>query len=570
MSSTAPAVHGMTGLRRTTLLVALTAGLSGLEAAVLLAVSFVSAVPLAAQAGAPAPFGLFHDLRWAMTFSWSPWSVAWMLAALVCLRSLIDALAVRLAWPADVAPPSLTTLLRRSALLTAVALVALTPWVTLTFLVGATGFSPVMFAAILGAAVTVLVLTPAMVTGSWWRPRVSLRGVGWTALVWVWLMVVALALTWSPGWVAVVTALGAGAVNAWLWRRVVAAALAPRRSRAVPAWPLVPVALTTAVLVIGGWTAVPTFTGASDASDASDASGDEGIGIDVGETPAATAQPVLYIAGFGSSYGGEQFEIYPERFDTVRYSYRGLGPDGEPLPYEPVQTFQSLDASADILAEQVRELAEASEGPVSLVAESEGTMVARTYLARSQDPPVDTLVQTSPLIRPARVYYPDSGTEAWGYGGGWAVRGLLTLFRVQNPALEVEADIPFLRSLVEDAPLYRDQTLCPVPGVRNYLLLPLEAALTAYRGPLFRIEWAALPAFHASLSDDAGVQETIAQVLDGEEPDRAGWAASFWLIRGAAGAWQAPALPFAVREAWGAAPRSDPEFGYRNCAWSPT
>lgn len=87
----------------------------------------------------------------------------------------------------------------------------------------------------------------------------------------------------------------------------------------------------------------------------------------------------------------------------------------------------------------------------------------------------------------------------FGLVAGWEAREMLTLVRLESPALKFHADIPFLRSMVKRAPQLRDQTLCPIPGEKTFMFIPLQAAMMAERGPLSRIRWDALPGWHATL-----------------------------------------------------------------------
>ena len=86
---------------------------------------------------------------------------------------------------------------------------------------------------------------------------------------------------------------------------------------------------------------------------------------------------VLYIAGYDSAYDGQP---PPDpRFIAV-YSYRGLDPTGNPLPYQPTATHQSVTTSAALLAEQIERLHQRTGKPVALVGLSEGALVTRKYL----------------------------------------------------------------------------------------------------------------------------------------------------------------------------------------------
>jgi hypothetical protein len=112
------------------------------EAIVLQAFGFSSALPLAPQVSAPAPFGVFHDLRWVWTYAWSWPSAVWQLAALWVFRSSYDAALIGAAWPQDRERPSFPVLWRRSGAYTAIAIVVMSPWATYSFAAGATSYGP--------------------------------------------------------------------------------------------------------------------------------------------------------------------------------------------------------------------------------------------------------------------------------------------------------------------------------------------------------------------------------------------------------------------------------------------
>ncbi len=540
-------------------LAAITVGLAMGEAAALQGVHFVSAVPLAPQVSSPAAFGPFHDLRWVWTFATGPWSMTWMLLSLLAFRSVVNATVVFFAWPEQARRPAYLVLLRRGAVYTLLALVALSPWASSTFAGAAVGFAWFILAAIIMTVIVTLLLPPGIITGAWWRRAIPWRSAGYVALSWLEIMLAALAITYSPGWVALAAAFGGGVFNAWVWRRIVVTVVRARPPRwTIPAMPVV------AVLVSGG-----LLAGAGYAAGSRLASGLGGLPAAGASSPGATPQrqlthPVIFVGGFNSSYAGGTDGAFGPQVQTIRFSYAGVSAAGAPLPYSALQTHQSLKTSAARLAEQITDLHSRSGRDVSVVAESEGSMVARAYFTTHPHPPVDYFIQTSPLLRPSRVFFPSSGQTGYGYAGGLEVRAILSLFRLETPQVHEHADLPFVRSLVDNAPTYRDQTLCPVPGVRGYLFLPLEGALTVYRGPFSRIQWTTVPAYHAELLTNATIRRDVTQILTGHPtPGHHGWRMAFQLIRGVAGAWQSPALP--LRIGWGATD-GDPAFGHSTCA----
>lgn len=537
-------------------LFALCGGLALVEALVLQLLGFRSALPLAPQVSAPASFAAYHDLRWVFTYSWSWLSVAWQLAALLAFRTVVSVAIVVLAWPGDVPRVPWPALVRRSLVVTVIAVLALAPWAGSAFAAQVVAFSWFMVLSIVAAAVTVLVL-PLAVADTWWRRPFPWRSVAWVAVAWLAVTVEAVAVSLSPGWLAVITACGGGVVNAAIWLGLVhSVARAPRpRHR----WPTVPVAIVAVLVVFlgpGGY----LVGGAAAAPPTEKAPG-------TALTAAPDAQAVLYLPGYESSYDGRPYSLFSsDQLRTWHYSYRGLGPGG-PLPYEPSRTHQSVEASVAALAEQVEWLADGTGEQVSLVAVSEGTLVARAYLATHPDAPVDRLVMASPLPRPARVYYPPAAEDGYGLLGGWQVRGLLALLRWENPDFTAEADMPLVRSVVENAGFFRPAMLCPAgPDVQSYALIPFAGATVTYEAPVSRIPWTALPGWHATLlPGETAIVDVERLLTTGRLSTHGPPDVAFRLISGAAAAWQIPALPLHLRDAWTAAPNSDPVLADWRC-----
>src|SRR6266540_1332076 len=97
----------------------------------------------------------------------------------------------------------------------------------------------------------------------------------------------------------------------------------------------------------------------------------------------------------------------PGDLDERRFSYRGQGPGGEPLPYDASDTHDTLPELVRTMRDQIEAFHRQSGQKVAIVAESEGALVAKTYLAATPGAPVDELVMLSPLVQPARVWYPE-------------------------------------------------------------------------------------------------------------------------------------------------------------------
>lgn len=537
--------------------------LAGGEAAALYALGFASALPLAPQVAAPPPFGAYHDLRWLFTFSSSWYAVAWQLAALLAFRSALTAVQARLAWPAEAEPPGMRSLLLRSTAATALSVVALSPWATLAFASSAMSYSYFTLGSIIAVAATAVVLPSVAAAGAWWRRLLAWRAMLWTVAVWVAVMVEALAVGYAPGWVAVPAAAAGGVLNAALWRAQLGEVVrsAPVRRRAVP---LSPVALAgvLALFLVGGGYLVGGATGTNTSTAASRGVGGGGSGTLAGGAGSGLA--LLYVPGFSSSYDGKPFRMLGRQ--VWHYSYKGLTGAGRPAAYRSSRTHQSLGRSARTLARQVDVLARRSGKPVALLADSEGSLVVRTYLHRRPSPQVRMFVEASPLIRPARVFFPPPGRSGYGIAAGWEARGLLGLVGALNPGFDLQADLPFVRSTIANAGWLRAAPLCPARSVKVFALVPFSGALTVVTRPVSRVPWTAIPGYHGTLLDDVGVQrDVLATLRTGRLPGHEKSTAAFPVISAAAAAWQVPALPLDLRPAWRSPGRTDAAFADWRC-----
>jgi hypothetical protein len=133
----------------------------------------------------------------------------------------------------------------------------------------------------------------------------------------------------------------------------------------------------------------------------------------------AVGHPVLVASGFNSRWGPPPALEVPQGFVIWRYSYRGITPAGELLPNTPADTQQSLLVSAARLGWQVAALRRAYGQPVTLVAESEGALVARTYLLRLYRPQtraVDRVVLLDMPQGQPHVSFPRPDQDGWGWG----------------------------------------------------------------------------------------------------------------------------------------------------------
>src|SRR6185437_3327846 len=113
-------------------LAALCAGLVVIETLVLLRLHAGSALALAPQVAAPAPWGVFHDERWLFVNASSWPAVIAGAVALVAIRGALTAVMVKWAWPhSGAGAPSWRQALIRGCSSTAVAAVLLSPCASL-------------------------------------------------------------------------------------------------------------------------------------------------------------------------------------------------------------------------------------------------------------------------------------------------------------------------------------------------------------------------------------------------------------------------------------------------------
>ena len=521
-----------------------------LEAAVLVGIGFHAARGLAPQVTAVWPYDSYHDLRWLLVYHDSWWSFLVGLLTLIAFRGLLSAGLTALAWPAGVDRPSFDWLVKRNLKVAALAAVIISPWAALSV-----AFSTVALSwYLLASLIPMLVLTPflqrAGMVGHWWRGLPTMALLGWSLLNFALLTVAAALIASVPGWWPVVVTALAGVANGLLWRRTVAAAALPARIR----WSRVPVAPVAIVLTMAaavGWQSL--------------------YGLVTGGPrewrPPVLAQPlpdrvphaVIAIAGHDSQWDGRP----PADPRVERFSYRGLDGQRRPLPYGPRDTHQSLDSSAALLAAQVDELHRRTGRPVALLGESEGAMVARTYLEKWPKPsPVEAVMLFSPLVQPGRAYYPPPGHSGWGVAVGWELRGIFALASLPQK-VKNDPDQPFVRSVLVDAPFLRNRTLCPVPGVRMIAFLPTVSAVEAPPGGYSQVPVIQLPAFHGGLINRRAADTQVVAFLAGDEMDQP--RREYGLLQRLGAAWQPPPLALSVNPIWSATREADPAFTGRVC-----
>jgi hypothetical protein len=511
-------------------LLAVCLGANLLEAVLVLALGPRSGLGLSPQASALAPFGVFHDLRWLVVYHDSWPAFLGEAAGILGARGVLTALTVLLAWPDGVPRPPLGSLLVRGLAFTGFAALLLAPWVILLFGLAVVSVSWLFFAAVPSALAVALLVHHVPVARGWWRRPPAPRALGLAVVTFVVATAAGGVISAFPAVAAVPVAAATGLFNAWAWSGLVRAVVVRRSSTRIV--PVTPVGL---LVVVGG------VLGGTVLGFAAVARPSPGPTNETSSPPAGGGRPVLVAEGFGSRYDGTPPPAIGGPFLERVFSYRGLGPGDRPLPYGPQDTTKPLPELDRMMAEQVAALHRATHRRVSIVAESEGALVAKTYLVATPHAPVEALVMLSPLVDPGRVYYPPSGSAGWGVAAGAGMQGLSDALAGLSP-IDLSPESPFLRSLVAEAPLVRDILSCPVAGVRQFALLPLADAVAGPPVPL-GVPFVVVPAFHGGMLGNPRDDRLVAAALAGRipAPDDA-LALAARLIRSGATAWQVPGL----------------------------
>jgi hypothetical protein len=531
-------------------LIFLAVALPVLEALILGVIGAFGAQALAPQASAPAPFGVFHDLRWLLVFHPSWHAFALELTAMVVVRSAITGLLLRAAWPIGKPPPGPLRLVVCSVAFTVVSALVLLPFAALLLGMAIVSLSWLFFIAVPSVLGVAALLHHGAVVPTWWRERPPGRTVAWVVLSFLVLTMASAVVVLTPVPLRLPAVGAAGLFNAWAWHSIVHTLSCSRPARRfMPVAPL-GVAGLVGLIVLGVSVGFSVSSRSDRLAQASHVEATAGAGAGSGSAANAAAdRPVLLVSGFGSRYSGQDDGIGTWA-DERRFSYRGVDLDGRPLPYRDADTYQDVSRSVALMARQVEAFQADVEQPVTIVAESEGALIAKAYLMSHPDAPVDTLVLLSPLVEPGSAYYPPAGDDGWGVAGGLGLRWITALVRELSP-LDVTTDDGLFRSLADEAPALREMLACPVGGVDQLAVFPLADAVAGAAPHLDGVPSAVVPAFHGGLADNPAVQRTIRTVLEGDiSPGDGWWEATDTVIRAGAAAWRVPMLPISINPAW--------------------
>ncbi|WP_407940358.1 alpha/beta fold hydrolase [Micromonospora narathiwatensis] len=523
-----------------------------LEGAILAGYGFRAAEGLAPQFSAVWPYDNYHDLRWLMVYhdSWLTFFLG--LVALIVLRALYTTALVMLAWPRHLPRPRFRRLAWRNLALTVVVSVVVSPWAALSVAASVVALSWLLVASLLPLFLLAPFLQRAAVSNSWWRGLPSIELVGWSLLNFV-VLTVGGALVWTvPAWWTAPVAAVAGLINGLLWQRTVGSALDPRRPAhwaRIPVAPLaiflafvVPVVLQPVLAALPGKSTKPPPIALLDRP-----------------LPSNVGHAVIFLAGHSSAYDGEP----PVDPNVQWFSYRGLDSQNRPLPFGSRDTYRSIESSVAMLDKQVELLHRRTGRPVALVGQSEGALIARTYLADRPHSPVNALAMESPLINAGRSYYPPADvSQGWGVVAGWELRVLFRLADIIAMSGSGPEE-PFVRSILDNAPFYRNDLMCPVAGVRIVAFLPTTTATEAPPGKYAGVPVFEMPAVHGGLLARPVVEEHLLNFLGGQpisQPER-----GYALLQEASAAWQAPPLALGLNPVWRGQRMADPAFTGRVC-----
>ena len=345
-----------------------------------------------------------------------------------------------------------------------------------------------------------------------------------------WLTLAGAIISLAPLAVGLVAAAGAGALNAAAVRATTAAAAPSRRRRRLP----VPLAvLATFGIAIGGaagaFAAVP---------------GPVSSAYQEVLPTVASGRPVLEMAGFGSRWAPPSPLGLPPGFTSYRYSYCGVGPRGRVCPYRPRDTEQSLSRSTALLGQQVAALRQAYRRPVDIVAESEGAMIAQSWLVHGYRPASGEVGRVVLLDLPqGQPYatYPPGGSQGWGVGSGRLLSGWVWLIHQVSP-LDVSVHAPLFRDFTTVSGLARARAPRSVPEIVIDALA--DALDDPYPSAFPGDPTIVLPAAHGGLMENGRAHATIRAFLDGR-PVATGHAGVMLdrVIGAASAAWQAPSSP---------------------------
>jgi hypothetical protein len=519
---------------------------------------------LGPQVTALPPLASYHDLRWLFAFGQSWPAFVALLVAVLIARSALDAVFVLLAWPtgAAVARPRFMAAFWSSAVLTVLVWAVLSPVATLMFGVALVPFSWPFLAAVpilLGSA---LMLSHGGVGQSWWRRLPAASTAGWLLTGFLALSAVAAAQPHLDAAEFLGVAVLAGLLNARAWYGLTVTAVKHARTEAPQAWhwrivlwearqvlrrrtswvPVAPVAALLVIVAVAGLARL-TFTGTvhlapEAAAGAGVALGSVGLSsagqVQAVVDQAAVHAAVLVVGGFGSNCCNDAKTLAAQEPGMLirQFSYLGLNAAGQPISYHQAADLP-IQELGDRIALQVEWLQAHADVPVTIVAESEGTLGLYAMLARHPGLRIQSAVLLSPIVEPGQVG--PSGVP------GAALLTLNNLIGKMSPYGPSGAQA-LIDSVGEVGARYFSD-ISRDPGFRWLSIVPLADAVTLPTCP-YPPNVVVVQAFHGGLLGDPQVSELVADFLAGHSavPSSQRLRTAAQVISAAASAWRMPDL----------------------------
>jgi hypothetical protein len=582
--------EGATGFLAHRGLIAFATGAAMAEAGLLIAFA-PAARALAPQVTAVPPLAVFHDLRWLYSAQRSWLEFALLLGGLILARSAVNAVLVRLAWPAAGKAPAPLSALRCALGFTVFACLLISPVASLALGVAILPFSWPFLATLPVMLLIALPISHGGMASAWWQRLPSPAAAGWLLADFAVLSVAAAVTGQLPIAAAVPVAGLAGLVNARAWyglTAVVARAPATARGNGLLARlhriPSVPLAMVAAIAVVILAIRLVFLVGvpAVHATQGGPGSGRAAVGgvpvggvtvggvtvggvtvggvtvggvtvggVTVGGVTAAQQAattpsrprwsrrpPVLVVPGFGSyccSHGQSLAQAMPDTL-VQTFSYRGLDRAGNPLPYGPADSNLPLPVLGDRIAAQVWRLHAKTGRRVDVVAESEGTLGVYAMLALHPHVPLGTVVLLSPIVAPGQASYPVGGGSAELPGSElqgvvWFVGGLSPFGTSGAQTLIGSVNQVGARFAAQAARHHQ---------LRWMALVPLADAVTLPDCSL-PPNVLVVPALHGSLLGDQAALQMVRDFLTHHQVARtAGMRTTAEIVAAAASAWRIP------------------------------
>ncbi len=254
---------------------------------------------------------------------------------------------------------------------------------------------------------------------------------------------------------------------------------------------------------------------------------------------------MLVVGGWGSSCCNDVDGLRAELpgFAVRQFSYRGLAPNGSPLPSGPNADDLPLPELGDRLASQVEALHAATHKPVDVVAESEGSLGVYAMLDRHPGLAVGAVVLLSPIVEPGQLTYPSGSADT--SVSEEALDELNYLVGSMSP-FGPDGATELLNSVSEFGARYFASAAAVLgeggKAIHWLAVVPLADAVTL---PLCGLpsDVLVVPALHGGLLGDPSVLPVVAQFVSGHQVTDASDSqlrADAELITGAAAAWRMP------------------------------